>query len=254
MQGAIENGKIRLDWNVITNPCLQGYKVVISKNNPNPKYPDDGYLFWITDRNRNYSIISSTDHYNGGDFGGYLQPGQKYYFSITAVYSDTKVAGTVVDLVYPGSGTPTTTVTTMVTTNPTTTCTTRPTTTCTIKPTPASTQDPCEPYTVPLLNGSITNNHKIRLNWDVITNTCLQGYKVVISKNNPAPKYPDDGYLFWITDRYANFSVIDSTMHYNGGDFGGYLQPGQVYNFSITAVYPNAKVPGNTIPLMYPAQ
>jgi hypothetical protein len=86
---------------VITNPCLQGYKVVISKNNPNPKYPDDGYMFWITDRNRNYSVISSADHYNGGDFGGYLQPGESYYFSITAVYSDKKVAGNVVELVYP---------------------------------------------------------------------------------------------------------------------------------------------------------
>jgi PKD repeat protein len=231
--GTTENGKIRLDWDVITNPCLQGYKVVISKNNPNPKYPDDGYMFWITDRNTNHAIISSTDHYNGGDFGGYLQPGQKYYFSITAVYSDAKIAGNVVELVYPGSGTPTTT------------CTTKPTTTCT--------QNPCEPYTVPLLNGSINQDEKVRLGWDVIPNSCLQGYKVVISKNNPNPKYPDDGYMAWITDRNTNFSVIDSTMHYNGGDFGGYLQPGQRYYFSITAVYPNAKVPGNVIPLTYPA-
>jgi PKD repeat protein len=97
-----QDNKVRLDWNVITNPCLQGYKVVISKNNPYPKYPDDGYMFWITNRNTNYSVISSTDHYNGGDFGGYLQPGQSYYFSITAVYSDTKVAGNVVLLQYPG--------------------------------------------------------------------------------------------------------------------------------------------------------
>lgn len=75
---------------------LQGYKVVISKNNPAPKYPDDGYMFRITDRNRNYAIISSSDHYNGGDFSGYLQPGKTCYFSITAVYSDVKVAGNAV--------------------------------------------------------------------------------------------------------------------------------------------------------------
>ncbi|WP_292347654.1 MULTISPECIES: PKD domain-containing protein [unclassified Methanoregula] len=99
--GTTENGMIRLDWDVIMNPCLQGYKVVISKNNPNPKYPDDGYMFWITDRNRNFSVVSSTDHYNGGDFGGYLRPGQTYYFSITAVYTDTKVAGNVVMQEYP---------------------------------------------------------------------------------------------------------------------------------------------------------
>jgi PKD repeat protein len=99
--GTTENGKIRIDWNVIANPCLQGYKVVISKNNPNPKYPDDGYMFWITDRTRNYAVISRTEHYNGSDFGGYLHPGESYYFSVTAVYSDTKVAGNTVLLEYP---------------------------------------------------------------------------------------------------------------------------------------------------------
>lgn len=114
-------------------------------------------------------------------------------------------------------------------------------------------QNPCEPYTVPQVNGT-TENGKIRLDWNVITNPCLQGYKVVISKNNPNPKYPDDGYMFWITDRNTNSSLIDSTMQYNGGDFGGYLQPGQKYYFSITAVYPNAKVPGNVIQLIYPVQ
>jgi len=102
VSGTTEDGKIRLDWDVIINPCLQGYKVVISKNNPAPKYPDDGYMFWITDRNRNYAIISSSDHYNGGDFGGYLQTGESYYFSITAVYSDAKVPGNVISLTYPG--------------------------------------------------------------------------------------------------------------------------------------------------------
>ena len=80
--------------------CLQGYKVVISKNIPAPKYPDDGYMFWITDRNRNYAIISSSEHYNGSDFGGYLQPGEPFYFFITAVYSDVKVAGNAVVMDY----------------------------------------------------------------------------------------------------------------------------------------------------------
>jgi PKD repeat protein len=229
VNGTTESGKIRLAWNVITNPCLQGYKVVISKSNPNPKYPDDGYMFWITDRNTNTSLIDSSMQYNGGDFGGHLQPGQKYYFSITAVYPNAKVSGNVVQLTYPAVVTPTST--------PTTTCT----------------QNPCEPYTVPQVNGT-TENGKIRLDWHVITNPCLQGYKVVISKNNPNPKYPDDGYMFWITDRNTNTSLIDSSMQYNGGDFGGHIQPSQSYYFSITAVYPNAKMPGNVVQLTYPEQ
>lgn len=185
-------------------------------------------MFWITNRYTNYTVISSSNHYNGGDFGGYLQPGEQYYFSVTAVYSDINVPGNPVALVYPSSTTPT------------------------ISPSPTCTQSPCLPYTIPLLNGT-TADGKIRLDWDVITNPCLQGYKVVISQNNPDPKYPDDGYMFWITDRYTNYSVISESNHYNGGDFGGYLQPGETYYFSITAVYPDAKVPGNVISLAYPA-
>ncbi len=125
VNASVDHCKVRMDWDVITDSRLQGYKVVISKNNPAPKYPDDGYLFWITDRNHNSAEIRSTDHYNGGDFGGYLQPGQKYYFSITAVYSDTKVAGNAVELVFPSCGTAT------PTTSPTQTCTPKPTATCT---------------------------------------------------------------------------------------------------------------------------
>lgn len=222
---------VRIDWDVITDSRLQGYKVVISKNNPNPVYPADGYMFWITEWYRNYSVIASTDHYNSGDFGGYLQPGQTYYFSITAVYSDAKVAGNAVEIEFPSCGT----------TTPT--CTTIPVTTCT--------PDPCEPHAEPLLNGT-PEDGKIRLDWDAITNPCLQGYKVVISKNNPEPTYPDDGYMFWITDRYHNYSMISTTDHYSGGDFGEYLQPGEEYYFSITAVYSDAKIAGNVLRLVYP--
>jgi hypothetical protein len=99
--GIAENFSIRLDWDIITDSRLQGYKVVISKNNPNPKYPDDGYMYWITDRNQNFAVIDTVTQYTGGDFGKYLKPGEKYYFSITAVYADSKVSGNVVQLTCP---------------------------------------------------------------------------------------------------------------------------------------------------------
>jgi hypothetical protein len=75
--------------------------VVISKNNPKPKYPDDGYLYWITDKYKTSAVVDNENSYNGGDFGGYLVPGEKYYFSITAVYSDKKVPGNVLYLTFP---------------------------------------------------------------------------------------------------------------------------------------------------------
>ena len=105
--GQVAGSVILLNWNVINDTDLSGYKVVISKNNSHPKYPDDGYMFWITDRNHNYATIDNVTHYNGGDIGGYLQSGQKYYFSITALYSDNaKVPGNVIQLVFPPDNTP----------------------------------------------------------------------------------------------------------------------------------------------------
>ena len=107
VSGHAEGAVILLSWDVIQDADLSGYKVVVSKNNPNPKYPDDGYMFWITDRNHNYATLDNTTHYNGGDFGGYLQPGQKYYISVTALYNDgSRVPGNVLELVFPPVTTP----------------------------------------------------------------------------------------------------------------------------------------------------
>ncbi len=110
---------------------------------------------------------------------------------------------------------------------------------------------PAPSYLVPRVNGT-TEYCKVRLDWDVIADSRLQGYKVVISKSNPYPEFPDDGYMYWITDRYQNSSVIDTKTPYKGGDIGGYLKPGQKYYFSITAVYTVANVPGNAVELAYP--
>ncbi|MGE5329106.1 MAG: S-layer homology domain-containing protein [Deltaproteobacteria bacterium] len=101
LSGKVDGSKIILKWNKIDDKRLQGYKVVISKYNSSPKYPDNGYLYWITDRTKTYAVIDNKTAYNNGDFDGYLEEGEKYYFSITAVYSDKKVPGNVIRLIYP---------------------------------------------------------------------------------------------------------------------------------------------------------
>jgi uncharacterized repeat protein (TIGR01451 family) len=106
MTGQVEGSVIALQWDVINDADLSGYKVVISKNNSHPKYPEDGYMYWITDRNQNHANVDNVTRYNGGDFGGYLSPGQKYYFSITALYNDNaKIPGNVIELVFPSGST-----------------------------------------------------------------------------------------------------------------------------------------------------
>ena len=96
-----------MNWQQINDSDFLGYKVVVSKNDPNPAYPGDGYMFWITDRTDTTATLGSGNTYNGGDFGGHLVPGEKYFFSITAMYQPYEpVAGNAVQLTFPGGETP----------------------------------------------------------------------------------------------------------------------------------------------------
>jgi hypothetical protein len=102
LSGRVDGGKIILNWQPVKRTdgfCY--YKVVISKKNSHPVYPADGYLYYYTDINKTSSIVNNIDAYNGGDFGGYLESGETYYFSITAVYGDKKQPGNVISMKYP---------------------------------------------------------------------------------------------------------------------------------------------------------
>ncbi|MCX7921879.1 MAG: S-layer homology domain-containing protein [Clostridia bacterium] len=219
VSGKSDGKKIVLSWKPISSKAFEGYKVVISKNNTNPSYPDDGYLYYITDKNRTTVTIDNSEAYKNGDFGKYLKSGEKYYFSVTAIYKDKRVAGNVVTLTYP------------VTEN----------------------DEESKPvsYTTPKVTAQVDGS-RIIIKWQAISHEKLSGYKVVISKNNSAPKYPDDGYLYWITNKNQTSAVVDNKNAYNGGDFGKYLTPGQKYYFSVTAVYDDRKVPGNVVALTFP--
>ena len=213
--GNVVSDGIKLSWNVLDKKSFAYYKVVISKNNPNPVYPADGYLYAITDVNTTHAIVDNKKEYTNGDFGKFLVPGQKYYFSVTAVYNDKKITGNAVSLEYPVES------------------------------------EPVSKDLAPTVNASVKDG-KILVNWTVVQEDKFQGYKVVISKNNTAPKYPEDGYIFYITDINTTEAVIDSTMKYNNGDFGEYLIPGQKYFISVTSVYSDKKVPGNAVKVICP--
>jgi hypothetical protein len=238
VSGTAAGSTIALAWNAIPDPDLQGYKVVVSKTKPSPKYPDDGYMYWITDRNQNYATLDTTSLYTGGDIGGTLQPGQKYNISITAVYSGSTVAGNTLTMTMPGTVTTTATPTPTVTTAATTVATTATTA-------PA--------YTVPSVTAQVSGTTVV-MNWQKSMENDFVGYKVVISKNKDNPVYPADGYMFWITNRDTTSAIITSTDNYQGGDIGGHLQPGTSYAFSVTAIYGPSwiKVAGNSVRLTFP--
>lgn len=97
----VTEGKVAVSWNKITASNFNGYKVVISKNDSTPAYPENGYFQYITDRNTVYTVVQAGDCYNGGDIGGRLQSGVEYYFSITVLYNNGKAAGNAVKVKLP---------------------------------------------------------------------------------------------------------------------------------------------------------
>lgn len=110
-----------------------------------------------------------------------------------------------------------------------------------------------DPITAPKLESKIIND-KLVLMWDKVSDSRLQGYKVVISESDSTPVYPDNGYLFYITDKNQTSAIIDNNNQYNSGDFGKYLTPGETYYFSITVLYSGGKVSSNTLKLIYPEE
>lgn len=218
ISGKADGGRIVLNWQrPVRTEGFKYYKVVASRSNVRPKYPEDGNLYAITDINNTSAVVDNSHKYNGGDFGPYFNKGEKYYFSVTTVYEDKKVPGDVIVLTYPGES-PSTNVST------------------TLKP---------------KVTG-VVKDGKIVLSWDPIKVEGFTYYKIVISKSNPSPKYPEDGYLYYFTDPNKTSAAININDGYNGGDFGGHLVPGQKYYFSVTLVYSGNKIPGNAVHIMVP--
>lgn len=218
VSGRVSGEKVVLSWAAETAENFQGYKVVASKTNPNPKYPDDGYIKYITERDK-----TSLSAY-AGSYG--LKGGAEYYFSVTYLFTDgSAVAGNAVKLKVP-----------VKTAEP--------------EPTAAPTDGPAPPppgdYASSSISGGITDS-TISLSWERISDERFDGYKVVASFSNPNPRYPDDGYLYYITD------CADTGKSFNVSKLGGFT-PGATCYFSITVLYNDGtKKAGNAISLAMPA-
>ncbi|NLB17194.1 MAG: S-layer homology domain-containing protein, partial [Syntrophomonadaceae bacterium] len=205
--------KLEVNWNKIDSPKFQGYKVVISKKDSTPIYPDNGYLYNITDKNQTSAIIDNSTPYNGeSDFGEYLEKGERYYISVTAVYSDRKVAGNVVYRTYPG-------------------------------------EDYVDYSRIPTVTISNENGVPV-LRWTKTKSEGFKEYRVVISKGNSTPGI-DDGYLYKIKDLNTTHAKINNTQKYTDGDFGNYLTKGERYYFTVVTVFEDMAVEGKEVRFRY---
>ena len=90
-----------VEWNTISLEGLEGYKIVASKKNPNPVYSADGYAKFITNLSSRSFIITKNTKYNGGDLDSNFKPGEKYYISVTAIYSNSKIPGNAIRITMP---------------------------------------------------------------------------------------------------------------------------------------------------------
>jgi YHS domain-containing protein len=69
------------------------YKLVASATNPNPVYPDDGYIYFTSD-------LGSSGWSASADAAG-LVSGQTYYFSVTYVFGSGKFVSNTVQYTVP---------------------------------------------------------------------------------------------------------------------------------------------------------
>lgn len=94
-------------------------------------------------------------------------------------------------------------------------------------------------------------NYKLLVSWNTIKTNGIQGYKIVASKNDSTPMYPQNGYYKWITNLDTSSQIIQMGDAYYDGDFSKF-ESGHTYYISVTAIYKDKAVPGNTIVIKMP--
>lgn len=214
LKANVLSDKVYLDWTPVNASGFQYYKVVASATDSTPKYPGDGYVQAISSVTDTDTYIYPNDKVNLGDTEK-LIPGKKYYVTITTVYSgDERYTSNVVEVVIPATST----------TN--------------LEKTPKLT------YSV--VDGGI------KLSWTKTNTSNFHYYKVVLSKNDSTPAYPENGYLTYITDPNTITYKVVKDASYNSGDFGGEVDQGDTYYMSITAVYDDGKYTSNVIQVQIP--
>jgi hypothetical protein len=208
------------------------YKVVASRTNSHPVYPDDGYLVYVSDRSvSKWSVKPAEGNYNCSPE---LESGETYYVAVTYVFENGKFSSNVKKVTVP-----------------------------------VYDQDQCEDQTdeecdsnsISSLDLSVTSRgDTLKFSWTPVCGSSMEYdgdtykdfnfYKVVASRTNPHPVYPDDGYLTYITDCNASsWSLNPYSDSYNTSPE---LESGETYYFSITYVFGNGKVSSNTVEYTVP--
>lgn len=139
-----------------------------------------------------------------------IKPGDMYYFSITALYDTGNRASNSVYVKYPG-------------------------------------QD-CEPDTL-VLEGYVEDG-VAKLSWSSDFCQDVSGFKLVASKNDSTPRYPENGYYTYLSGSHHSEKSISAGAYYNKGDFNKF-EVGETYNFAVIAFVGDQQIPSNTLKLTF---
>lgn len=214
LSGKINNDQIVLNWTEVDSDDFKYYKVVLSKGDSTPSYPNDGYAKVISNVKTTSCQLEEGDTYYNGDFGGEIDEGQAYYISITAVYDNKNFTSNVIRLTIPED------------------------------------DEDADQYRTPKLSyGEVGDG--IKLLWTETDEEDFVYYKVVVSKSDSTPSYPNDGYITYISDNETTTYTLKDGMDYVDGDFEE-LESGEKYYVAITAVYDNEKLTSNVIRVTLP--
>ncbi|MGB0756862.1 MAG: hypothetical protein ACPGO5_00220 [Patescibacteria group bacterium] len=191
---------VTLLWDTIDHDNLEDIRIVASQIDPNPSYPDNGYVA-VVDTNTTLYLIDNEATYNVSGFDEFI-PGQQYYVALTARYvvNDTDYYATApaqrVTYEGPGSALPF--------------------------------------IQIPVVTQAKATDSGLFLEWNSIDDYRLTEFAVMIDKNN-APSYPYSGFVKVLEDTVTSYT-ISNTDSFASSDFD-YLQYGENYYFSVTAVY-----------------
>ncbi len=193
---------IILRWNPIDHEYLQDIRVVASKIDPNPSYPDNGYVATLNTSDSTYTVNNSST-YSESDVT-WFEKDQWYYFALTAKYEvngkEYYVTSDSKRLLYEGpSGA-------------------------------ASTY-----LQAPSIAVAKSTENGFEISWTASTDPRLTGYAIVVAKDS-TPIYPNGGYLE-ILDSTATSYTINNSKTYVNGNFGGWFEYGEYYNFAVVALY-----------------
>lgn len=174
-----------LSWNALPKEGFKYYKIVAAQHIQHPSYPKNGYAEFLSDASKTNYTVKIGDDYHNGDFNQFKR-NDYYYFTITAVYNDNNInSNSVASQV--ASEIP-------------------------------NTGDDKEEYGAIQVTSQMKDN-ELYLSWTPYTGKHFKGYKVVLSKTDADPTYPDNGYYKFITSSQRTNCTIKLGDEYHNGDF-----------------------------------